>query len=115
LVFLEKEESMARIFAVTTVAAALILAATPAFAQLGLTAPPSQTQPGGSVLSSTGGRFVFGQISGSGKDQFMLDTLTGRLWRIGDTSGIGIHLKSIPYRYEDGKVCPWPGEVEEGE
>jgi len=32
------------------------------------------------MLSSPGGRFVFGQISEFRRDQFMLDTLTGRLW-----------------------------------
>lgn len=31
-------------------------------------------------LSSPGGRFVFGQISDFRRDQFMLDTQTGRLW-----------------------------------
>ncbi|CAH1092829.1 hypothetical protein [Candidatus Nitrotoga sp. 1052] len=32
------------------------------------------------MLSSPGGRFVFGQISDFRRDQFMLDTQTGRLW-----------------------------------
>jgi hypothetical protein len=32
------------------------------------------------VLSATGGRYVFGQISDSRRDQYMLDTQTGRLW-----------------------------------
>jgi hypothetical protein len=32
------------------------------------------------VLSATGGRYVFGQISESRRDQYMLDTQTGRLW-----------------------------------
>lgn len=36
----------------------------------------------GSVLSATGGRFVYGQVSAFGRDQFMLDTQDGRLWRI---------------------------------
>ena len=45
---------------------------------LGIGSPqirPSQHK----VLSSANGRFVFGQISSSSKDQFMLDTATGRL------------------------------------
>ena len=39
--------------------------------------PPQQK-----ILSSPGGRFVFGQISDFRRDQFMLDTQTGRLWAI---------------------------------
>jgi len=31
-------------------------------------------------LSAAGGRYVFGQISESRRDQYMLDTQTGRLW-----------------------------------
>jgi hypothetical protein len=67
----------------------------------------------GKVLSAAGGRFVFGQISDSGKDQFMLDTLTGRLWRIGESSDIGMHLRPIPYRMEDGKYSPAPDGAKE--
>jgi hypothetical protein len=36
----------------------------------------------GQALSSATGRFVFGQISESGKDKYMLDTQTGRLWEV---------------------------------
>lgn len=36
----------------------------------------------GAVLSSSTGRFVFGQISDYKSDQFMLDTQTGRVWQI---------------------------------
>ena len=39
------------------------------------------SSPPGSVLSAAGGRFVFGQISEYRRDQYLLDTLTGRLWR----------------------------------
>jgi hypothetical protein len=34
------------------------------------------------LLSSQNGRYVFGQISDFRSDQFLLDTATGRLWRI---------------------------------
>lgn len=34
------------------------------------------------VLSAAGGRYVFGQISPYSRDQYMLDTQTGRLWQI---------------------------------
>ena len=76
-------------------------------AQFGVS-PTQVTMDKGKVLSAAGGRFVFGQISDSGKDQFMLDTLTGRLWRIGESSDVGMHLRPIPYRMEDGKSSPAP-------
>lgn len=34
-----------------------------------------------SSLSSDGGRYVFGQISEYRKDQYLLDTATGRVWQ----------------------------------
>jgi hypothetical protein len=86
----------------------LALAVSPAFAQFGLTPSPQQKISSEGVLSSGSGRYVFGQISDSGKDQYMLDTETGRLWRIGESSDVGTHLKAIPYKDEQGKVfyCP---------
>lgn len=81
-------------------------------AQFGVS-PTQVTMDKGKVLSAAGGRFVFGQISDSGKDQFMLDTLTGRLWRIGESSDVGMHLKPIPYRREDGKYSPSPDGVQD--
>lgn len=41
----------------------------------------SETNRGG-VLAAPGGRFVFGQISELGRHQYMLDTQTGRLWKL---------------------------------
>ncbi len=79
-------------------------------AQFGVS-PTQVMMDKGKVLSAAGGRFVFGQISDSGKDQFMLDTLTGRLWRVGESSDVGMHLKPIPYRSEDGKYSPSPDVV----
>lgn len=40
------------------------------------------SSPPGSVLSSSGGRFVFGQVSEYRRDQYMIDTQTGRLWQM---------------------------------
>lgn len=41
-----------------------------------------------SVLSSNGGRYVYGQISSMRADQYLLDTKTGRLWNmIADKDG----------------------------
>jgi hypothetical protein len=68
-------------------------------------------QPEQKILSSDNGRFVFGQISGSSKDQFMLDTATGRLWRIGESGKLGTFLKSIPYRNKKGECTILPEEI----
>ena len=77
---------------------------------LGLGSSKAQ-QPQEKVLSSDNGRFVFGQISGSSKDQFMLDTATGRLWRIGESGKLGTFLKSIPYRNAKGECTILPEEI----
>ncbi|MBW1976867.1 MAG: hypothetical protein JRI79_02680 [Deltaproteobacteria bacterium] len=69
----------------------------------GLSPSNAQPEPQFRVLSSSGGRYVFGQISDSSKDQFMLDTLTGRLWRIAESGEIGIYLRPVPYRDRKGK------------
>jgi len=66
------------------------------------------------VLSAVGGRFVFGQISDSTKDKFMLDTRTGRLWRIAESGAIGIYLKPVPYHDEKGAGPVLPSPVRRG-
>ncbi|HBF42126.1 MAG TPA: hypothetical protein DDW42_00565 [Desulfobacteraceae bacterium] len=75
---------------------------------LGIMSPQAQKKTQNKILSSENGRFIFGQISDSSKDQFMLDTLTGRLWRIAESGKIGIFLKSVPYRTEEGKCSALP-------
>lgn len=75
--------------------------------RLGIMSP----QPHQKVLSSASGRFVFGQISESSKDQFMLDTFTGRLWRITQRADVGTCLISIPYRDAEGKCSALPEKV----
>lgn len=65
------------------------------------------------ILCSEYGRYVFGQISDSSKDQFMLDTYTGRLWRIAVTSDVGIHLTPVPYKIKEGKYSPLPPPLKE--
>ena len=78
------------------------------FAQtLGVSSQQTE-KPKQEVLSSENGRFVFGQISESSKDQFMLDTVTGRLWRIAETGEIGMFLRAIPYRNDEGEISPVP-------
>ena len=70
-----------------------------------------QQKPHYGSLSSAGGRFVFGQISDSSKDQFMLDTFSGRLWRISKSGKVGIFLESVQYHVGEGKYSPLPGHL----
>ncbi len=77
---------------------------------LGILSPQSQ-QSQQKILASAKGRFVFGQVSGSSKDQFMLDTSTGRLWRIAEKGDIGIFLRSVPYCNSRGEYFPLPEEI----
>jgi hypothetical protein len=99
--------------AVGAISLLLPLMAEPARAQFGVPASQAPRIESGSVLCSSTGRFVFGQVSESSKDQFMLDTMTGRLWRIAETGEIGLHLRPIPYRDEEGKCTPVPESVAE--
>jgi len=77
---------------------------------LGILSAPAQGEPQKALLSSPNGRFVFGQVSDSSKDQFMLDTLSGRLWRITESGKMGLYMKSVPYCTEEGKCTPYPGD-----
>lgn len=75
----------------------------------------SEPRPG-SVLSSANGRYVFGQVSVARRDQFMLDTQTGRLWQIvqssykkeDGTEGKYEILQSIPYDQQGMYTVPQP-------
>lgn len=40
------------------------------------------TSAPGSVLSTQGGRYVFGQISEYRRDQYLLDSQSGRVWQV---------------------------------
>ncbi len=59
-----------------------------------------------SLLQNSNGRYVFGQISSFRRDQFMLDTHTGRLWEIvtitGKSSEDSIQVLR-PIWYQHGK------------
>ncbi len=60
-----------------------------------------------------GGRFVFGQINEFNADQYMLDTQTGRLWRLVDTAdGGGSVLEPVPYALPDGRSQLLPPDAE---
>ena len=81
------------------------------FAQpLGIMSQSPKPPPRHEVLSSNSGRFVFGQISDSSKDQFMLDTLTGRLWQIAESGDVGLYLREVPYRTGRDTYSPIPGD-----
>lgn len=48
---------------------------------LGVTTPAwSQSQSAGGSVMAGPGRFVLGQLSGFRRDQYLLDTQTGRVW-----------------------------------
>ncbi len=65
-------------------------------------------KPQKQILSSPGGKFVFGQPSDLNKDLYMLDTTTGRLWKISERGDIGVFLENIPYCNSEGKCSSFP-------
>lgn len=89
----------------------LLSGLTQAHAQFGLGGTPPQQKLEPKLLSSENGRFVFGQISASSKDKFMLDTWSGRLWRIAESGEIGLFLRAVLYRIEDGEYTPLPEKL----
>lgn len=75
-------------------------------------APPLAAQSSNrpAVLEGSG-RFVFGQVNELVADQYMLDTQTGRLWRLVDTAdGTGSVLEPVPYALPDGGSQAMPPE-----
>ncbi len=90
----------------------VLLTCLPVHAQpLGFGTPPQGQEAISGVLASSNARFVFGQVADSSKDQFMLDTFTGRLWRIAESGKLGTHLKPVLYCAEDGQCSPLPGDA----
>jgi biopolymer transport protein ExbD len=67
----------------------------------------------GAIIASSGGRFVFGQMSGSGEDQYMLDTQTGHLWKREWVDG-SLALVPVPYRAADATRTLLPPEEPAG-
>ena len=93
----------------STLASVLLFSAITVFAQpFGIGSSQAQQKPRQEILNTAGGRFVFGQISDSSKDKFMLDTFTGRLWRISETGEVGLFLSPVPYRTSEGTYSPVP-------
>lgn len=85
-----------------------------------LAEPVEVIPPQNKVLSAGSQRYVFGQISDFRRDQYMLDTKTGQLWRIVELecekkSEPGAKddecpsiLSAVPYRTLDGKYSVTP-------
>jgi hypothetical protein len=43
----------------------------------------------------------------------MLDTRTGRIWRIAESGEVGLFLRAVPYKTADGEYSPVPeGQAE---
>lgn len=84
-------------------------------AQFGFTPQQVLQKSQQAVLSTAQGRFAFGQISDSSEDKFMLDTFTGRLWRLGKRTDIGLCLTPVPYRSEDGECSAMPEPITDAE
>ena len=72
-----------------------------------------QAQASNTPAVLAGGRYVFGQINEYNADQYMLDTQTGRLWRLVDTAdGSGSILEPVPYAMPDGRSQLLPPDAE---
>jgi hypothetical protein len=73
--------------------------------------------PQNKTLSSDHGRYVLGQISEFRRDQYLLDTVTGRVWVIAtrkpaDGKGEGFSvLTPIPFEDISGSLLNNKGEV----
>lgn len=59
--------------------------------------PVEVIPPQNKTLGTASGRFVFGQISSMRRDQYMLDTQTGRLWTIVVDEKEHTKLQPVPY------------------
>ena len=105
-----KKLLVAVIFSITLV----VLPAWDSNAQFGLTQQQAPEESNQVCLSSSSGRFVFGQVSGSSKDKFMLDTYTGRLWQIAESGEVGLFLREVPYRV-DKEYSPLPKSLSESD
>lgn len=74
--------------------------------------PVEVIPPQNKVLGSSNGRFVFGQISSMRRDQYMLDTQTGRLWQIVQSKEDAISLQIVPYTHVDGSASVVPEDIQ---
>lgn len=70
------------------------------------------TTPPQKILTSDGARFVFGQVSDFRADQFMLDTKTGRAWRLVYEDGAPV-LQPVLYIDHTNPIAPRTAEPKE--
>ena len=74
--------------------------------------PVEVIPPQNKVLGTSNGRFVFGQISSMRRDQYMLDTQSGRLWQIVQSKDKSLILQIVPYNHVDGSVSVVPEDIQ---
>ena len=72
----------------------------------------AQENQNNQVLSSVNGRFVFGQVSDFRRDQYLLDTQTGRLWQIVETENKQQILQPVLFSSIDGTRTLLPEDPE---
>lgn len=61
------------------------------------------------ILGVQGGRFVFGQLNEYMRTSYMLDTQSGRLWKLSQKTDSTLILEPIPYAdIVAGKVVELP-------
>jgi len=81
------------------------------FKGVALAQPVKVVPPQNKILESSGGRYVFGQISKYRRDQYMLDTKTGRLWNIAENDKKQSWLQIVPYGNVNGRMSVIPGDI----
>lgn len=92
----------------------MVLISSTAFAQ----EPVKVKPPANKLLTTENGRYIFGQISEMRRDQYMLDTKTGKLWNIvvatvgdGESKQEVMILQPVLYKHQDGKWFPEPDDL----
>ena len=64
----------------------------------------AEEQPSVAVLSSPAGRWVYGQVGPNRADQFLLDTQSGRMWRMVLAKESLMLLEPVPFADQEGKA-----------
>jgi len=82
------------------------------FEGVALAQPVKVVPPQNKILESSGGRYVFGQISEYRRDQYMLDTKTGRLWNIAVNNKKQSWLQIVPYGSVNGSMSILPDDIQ---
>ncbi|MEZ4395947.1 MAG: hypothetical protein R3C71_03475 [Candidatus Krumholzibacteriia bacterium] len=82
----------------------------PLLAPAQVSTPPATAS---NILQSPGGRYVFGQVSEYRKDQYLLDTQTGRLWQIVVDKNDVLSLQPVKFDQVFGFGAYLPDPLEE--